>query len=58
MIKQIFDKFVIDRKNSIMIGDHLKDQKCAKKSKLKFQFVKKNLLMQIKRSSIININTN
>jgi len=52
MIKQIFDKFVIDKNKTIMIGDHLKDQACAKKSKLKFQFVKKNLLMQIKNSLI------
>jgi D-glycero-D-manno-heptose 1,7-bisphosphate phosphatase len=48
MIKQISKKFNIDKKNSIMIGDHIKDKKCAEKSKLKFQFVEKNLLSQIK----------
>ena len=48
MINQIFKKFVINKKDSIMIGDHIKDQKCAKKSELKFRFVKKNLLSQIK----------
>jgi histidinol phosphatase-like enzyme len=58
MIKQIFDKFVIDKKKSIMIGDHLKDQKCAKKSKLKFQFVEKDLLIQVKKFTMNNINTN
>ena len=31
-----------------MIGDQIKDYKCASKSKIKFQYVKKNLLKQIR----------
>ena len=49
MIKQIFKKFNIDKKNSLMIGDQLKDLKCAKKSGLRFKFVEKDLNNQIKK---------
>ena len=50
--KSVFKKFVINKKKSIMIGDHVKDQSCAKKSKLKFKFVQEDLLNQIKELSI------
>ena len=52
MVNEIFKKFVINKKKSIMIGDHVKDQSCAKKSKLKFKFVQEDLLNQIKELSI------
>lgn len=49
MIKNIFDKFLIDKKNSFMIGDKNTDEKCAKKSKLKFFYAENNFSNQIKR---------
>ena len=48
MIKQILKSWPIDKKRSIMISDQIKDYKCASKSNIKFQYVKKNLLKQIK----------
>ena len=48
MIKDIFKNWLIDKKNSFMIGDKNSDQLCAKKSNLYFEFVKKNFLKQIK----------
>ena len=49
MINQLLKKWHIDIKKSFMIGDKLSDQKCAKKSKLYFEFAKKNFFTQIKR---------
>ena len=48
MIKQILKKWPIDKMRSIMIGDQIKDYKCAHRSKIKFQYVKKDMLKQIK----------
>jgi D,D-heptose 1,7-bisphosphate phosphatase len=49
MIKNIFDKFLIDKRNSFMIGDKNTDKKCAKKSKLKFFYAENNFSNQIKK---------
>ena len=48
MIKQILKNWPIDKKKSIMIGDQIKDYKCAYRSKIKFEYVKKNMFKQIK----------
>ena len=48
MIKQIFKTWAIDKKKSIMIGDQIKDYKCAAKSKIKFQYVENNMLKQVR----------
>ena len=48
MISQIFKKWVVNKKKSLMIGDKISDLKCAKKSKLNFQYVQKDLLKQLK----------
>ena len=48
MIKRIKNKWHINFKKSFMIGDQVSDQLCAKKSKLYFEFVKKNFHSQIK----------
>tara|TARA_B110000438_G_C15675478_1_gene590021 strand:+ start:166 stop:663 length:498 start_codon:yes stop_codon:yes gene_type:complete len=48
MIKQIIKKWPVDLKKSFMIGDRLSDKKCAKKSKLYFEYAKNNFHSQIK----------
>jgi len=48
MIKQLLKKWPIDIKKSFMMGDKLSDQKCAKKSRLYFEFAKKNFYFQVK----------
>ena len=48
MINQLLKKWPIDIKKSFMIGDKLSDQKCAKKSRLYFEFAKKNFYYQVK----------
>ena len=48
MIKRIKNKWHINFKKSFMIGDQVSDQLCAKKSKLYFEFIKKNFHSQIK----------
>ena len=54
MIEQIFKKWPTDIKKSFMIGDKKSDKLCAKKSKLYFEFAKKNFYLQAK--SIIKKN--
>jgi D-glycero-D-manno-heptose 1,7-bisphosphate phosphatase len=54
MVEKIKKEWHIDLKRSFMIGDQISDQLCAKKSKLYFQFAKKNFHSQIK--SIIRSN--
>ncbi len=49
MIKNIFKNWLIDKKNSFMIGDKLSDYKCAKKSNLKFVYAENNFYQQIKK---------
>ena len=48
MVKQILRKWPTDIKRSFMIGDKLSDQKCAKKSRLYFEYAKKNFYYQVK----------
>jgi len=48
MIKRIKKNWHVSLKKSFMIGDQLSDQICAKKSKLYFEFAKKNFYSQIK----------
>ncbi len=48
MIKQLIKKWPIDINKSFMIGDRLSDEKCAKKSKIYFEYAKKNFYFQIK----------
>ena len=48
MINQLLKKWPIDIKKSFMIGDKLSDQKCAKKSRLYFEFAKKTFITKLK----------
>ena len=47
MINQVLNSWVVDINKSIMIGDSIKDKRCADKSSLKFFYVKKNLKKQL-----------
>ena len=47
MIKEVFNKWNVDKKKSFMIGDKLKDYQAAKKSKLYFEYAKANFNNQI-----------
>ena len=50
MIKNIFKKFMIDKKKSFMIGDKISDKICANKSNIKFYYTQenfKNLIQKI-----------
>lgn len=49
MIKNIFNKFIIDKKKSFMIGDKISDKKCADKSNIKFYFATENFKTLIKK---------
>jgi D,D-heptose 1,7-bisphosphate phosphatase len=48
LIKNIYKKWLINSKKSIMIGDKSSDQACAKKSKIKFLWSKKDLYLQLR----------
>ena len=48
MVKKIFNKWIINKKNSLFIGDKKKDYLCAKKSNLSFQYVEKDIFKQVK----------
>ena len=48
MIKKILKKWRINPKSSFMIGDRLSDKIAAKKSKLHFEYVKRNFYEQVK----------
>ena len=54
MIKNIFNKFIIDKKNSFMIGDKKSDEQCADKSNIKFYYAEKNFKNKKNNSVIIN----
>ena len=43
MIKEILKRWDINLKSSVMVGDKISDYKCAKKSKIKFYYLKNNL---------------
>ncbi|RPG53599.1 MAG: HAD-IIIA family hydrolase [Flavobacteriales bacterium TMED288] len=49
LVQNIFKKWPVNIKNSLMIGDKQSDKKCAEKSKLKFYFSEKDLYFQIKK---------
>ena len=49
MIESLFTQWNLDRKKSLMIGDKITDMKAAKKSNIKFFYVEKNLLKQVKK---------
>lgn len=48
MIQNIFEKFLINKKKSFMIGDKISDEKCAKKSNLNYFYAEKDFEVQIK----------
>ena len=48
MIKQLFKKWSTDISRSFMVGDRRSDKLCAKKSKLYFEYAKKDFFLQIK----------
>ena len=49
MIKNIFNKFIIDKKKSFMIGDKKSDELCADKSNIKFYYAENNFKSLIKK---------
>ena len=49
MIKNIMSNWLIDKKNSFMIGDKLSDEKCALKSKINFNYVSDDFFKKIKK---------
>ena len=49
MIKKIFKKWNINIKKSFMIGDQKSDELAARKSKLYYEYVKRNFYDQVKR---------
>lgn len=49
MIKNIFNKFIIDKKKSFMIGDKTSDKKCANKSNIKFYYNERNFKNLVKK---------
>jgi len=49
MIKNILNKFIIDKKKSFMIGDKISDKKCADKSNIRFYYAEKNFKTLIKK---------
>ena len=48
MIKIIQENHDVDIKKSFMIGDKISDKKCADKSKIYFEYAKKDFYIQIK----------
>ena len=49
MIENITSKWLINKHKSFMIGDKLSDQKCALKSKLKFEYAREDFFKQVKK---------
>ncbi len=48
MIRNLENKWIIDKSKSFMIGDNITDKQTAKKSKIYFEYPKNNLLLQVK----------
>ena len=48
MIRNIENKWLVNKSKSFMIGDSCKDEKAAKKSKIYFEYAKDNLLSQVR----------
>tara|TARA_Y100000590_G_C15715755_1_gene1011817 strand:+ start:1661 stop:2221 length:561 start_codon:yes stop_codon:yes gene_type:complete len=57
MIKKIFKKWKINRKESFMIGDSKSDKIAAKRSNLYFEYVKNNFYTQVKKINLKIINS-
>jgi len=49
MIENIFEKWLVNKQKSFMIGDKLSDKKCAYKSELHFSYNSKNFFKQVKK---------
>ena len=49
MIKNLFNKWPIIKKKSFMIGNTKSDEIAALKSNIKFEYVKKNIYLQVKK---------
>ena len=49
MIKNILNKFIVDKKKSFMIGDKITDKLCADKSNVKFFYSEENFETLIKK---------
>ena len=49
MLKKILKKWNVDLKKSFMIGDKNSDRLAAKKTKIYFEFIKKNFYSQVKK---------
>ena len=49
MIKNILNKFMIDKKKSFMIGDKISDKICANKSNIKFYYAQENFKTLIQK---------
>ena len=47
MIKKLFNTYDIVKSKSFMIGDKKTDEKCALKSKIYYEYAKKNFYKQI-----------
>ena len=50
MIKNIFKKYLIDKKKSFMIGDKISDKKCAHKNNLYFSYAKDDFYKDLKKN--------
>ena len=54
MLEKAIKKWNIDKSESFMIGDKKTDYSCAKKSKIKFYYKKKeNLLNQVRSIKLV-----
>ena len=49
MIKNLFNKWPVIKKKSFMIGNEKSDEIAALKSNIKFEYVKKNIYLQVKK---------
>mgnify|MGYP001163793451 FL=1 len=49
MIKSLFNKWPVIKKKSFMIGNEKSDEIAALKSNIKFEYVKKNIYLQVKK---------